>query len=105
MMAVSKYRKFKRSKQIVTIFVNHGFGTLMDRLGILKYLKIDKQTKKYAESEISKLSVGERLRLSFEELGPTFIKLGQIMSTRPDLLPRDIIHELENFKMQWLHFP
>jgi ubiquinone biosynthesis protein len=105
MMAVSKYRKFKRSKQIVKIFVNHGFGTLMDRLGILKYLKIDKQTKKYAESEISKLSVGERLRLSFEELGPTFIKLGQIMSTRPDLLPRDIIHELEKLQDAVAPFP
>jgi ubiquinone biosynthesis protein len=98
MMAVGKYRKFKRSRQIVTIFINHGLGTLIDRLGILKYLKIEKQTKEYTEREISKLSVGERLRLSFEELGPTFIKLGQIMSTRPDLLPRDIIHELEKLQ-------
>jgi len=35
-MAVSKYKKFKRSKQIVTIFVNHGFGTLIDRLGLTR---------------------------------------------------------------------
>lgn len=105
MMAVSKYRKFKRSKQIVTIFVNHGFGTLIDRLGILKYLKIEKQTKEYTERENLKLSVGERLKLSFEELGPTFIKLGQIMSTRPDLLPRDIIHELEKLQDAVAPFP
>ncbi|PKM93175.1 MAG: 2-polyprenylphenol 6-hydroxylase [Firmicutes bacterium HGW-Firmicutes-1] len=97
-MAVSKYRKLKRSKQIIRIFANHGFGTLIDRLGILKYLKIKKQTNEYTERETSKLSVGERLKLSFEELGPTFIKLGQIMSTRPDLLPRDIINELEKLQ-------
>ena len=98
MMAVSKHRKIKRTTQIVKIFANHGFGALMDRLGILKYLKIEMQTKEYSERELSKLSIGERLRLSFEELGPTFIKLGQIMSTRPDLLPREIIHEMEKLQ-------
>ncbi|MDY0256396.1 2-polyprenylphenol 6-hydroxylase [Gudongella oleilytica] len=97
-MAVSKHRKLKRTTQIVKIFANHGFGALMDRLGILKYLKIEMQTKEYSERELSKLSIGERLRLSFEELGPTFIKLGQIMSTRPDLLPREIIHEMEKLQ-------
>ena len=98
MMAVSKHRKIKRTTQIVKIFANHGFGALMDRLGILKYLKMEMQTKEYKERELSKLSIGERLRLSFEELGPTFIKLGQIMSTRPDLLPREIIHEMEKLQ-------
>jgi len=97
-MAVSKHRKIKRTTQIVKIFANHGFGALMDRLGILKYLKMEMQTKEYKERELSKLSIGERLRLSFEELGPTFIKLGQIMSTRPDLLPREIIHEMEKLQ-------
>lgn len=98
MMTVSKHRKIKRTTQIVKIFANHGFGALMDRLGILKYLKMEMQTKEYKERELSKLSIGERLRLSFEELGPTFIKLGQIMSTRPDLLPREIIHEMEKLQ-------
>jgi ubiquinone biosynthesis protein len=87
------------------VFANHGFGTVMDRLGILKYLKINKQSREFAEKEISKLSIGERLRLSFEELGPTFIKLGQIMSTRPDLLPSEIIHELEKLQDAVAPFP
>jgi ubiquinone biosynthesis protein len=51
------------------------------------------------------LSVGERLRLSFEELGPTYIKLGQIMSTRADLLPHDIIYELEKLQDEVAPFP
>jgi ubiquinone biosynthesis protein len=87
------------------VFANHGFGTLMDRLGILKFLNIDKQSREYSDGEISKLSIGARLRLSFEELGPTFIKLGQIMSTRPDLLPHDIIHELEKLQDAVAPFP
>ena len=104
-MAFNRHRKFKRSRQIVMVFANHGFGTLMDRLGILKFLNIDKQSREYSDGEISKLSIGARLRLSFEELGPTFIKLGQIMSTRPDLLPHDIIHELEKLQDAVAPFP
>ncbi|MBS3972516.1 MAG: 2-polyprenylphenol 6-hydroxylase [Erysipelotrichia bacterium] len=104
-MAFDRHKKIKRSRQIVKVFANHGFGTLMDRLGILKFLNIDKQSREYSDGEISKLSIGARLRLSFEELGPTFIKLGQIMSTRPDLLPHDIIHELEKLQDAVAPFP
>jgi ubiquinone biosynthesis protein len=42
--------------------------------------------------------MGERVRLFLEELGPTFVKIGQIASTRPDLIPADIIHELEKLQ-------
>lgn len=105
MMAVNRHIKFKRFKQVVMVFANHGFGSLMDRLGILKYFKMEKQARECAEREISRLSIGERLRLSFEELGPTFIKLGQIMSTRPDLLPHDVIHELEKLQDSVAAFP
>jgi ubiquinone biosynthesis protein len=104
-VAFDRHKKIKRSRQIVKVFANHGFGTLMDRLGILKFLNIDKQSREYSDGEISKLSIGARLRLSFEELGPTFIKLGQIMSTRPDLLPHDIIHELEKLQDAVAPFP
>jgi len=49
--------------------------------------------------------VGERLRLSLEELGPTYIKLGQILSTRPDILPLDVIAELEKLQDNVPPFP
>jgi len=97
-MKINKHRKYKRTKQIVFVFANHGFGNMMDRLGVLKYFKIDQKSKEISDYKSSKLSIGERLRLSFEELGPTFIKLGQIMSTRPDLLSHDIVHELEKLQ-------
>jgi len=42
------------------------------------------------EDDSAKLSMGERIRLSCEELGPTFVKMGQILSTRPDVIPSDM---------------
>ena len=50
-------------------------------------------------------NTGERIRLLLEELGPTFVKLGQIASSRPDLLPPDIIKELERLQDQVRAFP
>ncbi len=45
-----------------------------------------------------KLSRGERLRLFLESLGPVFIKFGQLLSTRPDLIPQDIVQELDKLQ-------
>ena len=80
------------------VFAKNGFESILDQIGILRYLRI-KKSKSYKENENSRrLSVGERLRISFEELGPTFVKLGQLLSTRPDFLPQDIIIELEKLQ-------
>jgi ubiquinone biosynthesis protein len=88
------------------VFVKHGFGTLIDQMGVLSYLNIRKRIAKHTtENQFTKLTVGQRLRLSLEELGPTFIKLGQIISTRPDLLPQDIIEELEKLQDTVPPFP
>ncbi|WP_207652869.1 ABC1 kinase family protein [Anaeromicrobium sediminis] len=76
------------------MFIKYGFGLVLDQLGILNYLDIKSRIINKEENE-KQLSTEERLRLALEELGPTFIKLGQIMSTRPDLLPENIITELE----------
>ena len=98
---IIRFNNIKRTRQIIHIFAKHGFGTLADRLGIYKFLaKNAKETYLNGEIEIDnkKRSIGERLRLSFEELGPTFVKLGQIISTRPDMLPPEVISELEKLQ-------
>ncbi|RXJ00015.1 AarF/ABC1/UbiB kinase family protein [Anaerobacillus alkaliphilus] len=69
----------------------------MRELGLLELLSMPKRL--FIEGkEIDRRSVGERLRLFLEELGPTFIKIGQIASTRSDLFPPDIIAELEKLQ-------
>lgn len=53
----------------------------------------------------SKLARGERLRRALEELGPIFVKFGQLLSTRPDLLPPDIVEELDRLQDKVPPFP
>lgn len=82
-------RKLRRSRNIVSVLFKYGF--LKDPNRKVFY-------KKNKESETLKLTRPEKLRLALEELGPTFIKLGQILSVRPDLLPLDYIKELEKLQ-------
>jgi len=98
-MVINRRNSIRRYRQIIAVFTKHGFGLLMDQLGIFHYLKIKKRISNTgAESGSSRLSTGERLRLSLEELGPTFVKLGQILSTRSDIFPSDVVEELKKLQ-------
>jgi len=89
----------RRYREIVFVFIKYGFGAIIDNIGILKHINVRRKILKQTNDEnIAKLSRGERLRLALEELGPTFIKMGQILSTRSDILPKDIIKELEKLQ-------
>jgi ubiquinone biosynthesis protein len=102
---INQIKHIKRYRQIIRVFIKHGFGTIVDNLGILSYLKIKRHLLKGENSYDKKLNIGERLRLALEELGPTFVKLGQILSTRQDILPRYIIRELEKLQDEVPPFP
>jgi len=90
-----KYRSFARYNQILRVFVKYGFEDLVaymvetKRFSLIRKL-IPKTTKKHAAIH----SKWEKMRLVCEELGPTFVKFGQILSNRPDLVPADLIEEL-----------
>jgi ubiquinone biosynthesis protein len=101
-----KYRNFNRYRQILAILFKYGFDDLVDMLKIDQYIEIGLQMISRDKREnVEKLSRAQRLRLAFEELGATFIKFAQILSTRPDLLPADVITEFEKLQDEVPPFP
>lgn len=70
----------------------------MKELGLLQLVSMPKRLFIEGNKETQIKTVGERFRLFFEELGPTFIKIGQLASTRSDFIPADIIKELEKLQ-------
>jgi len=93
-------RSLKRYRQILGILIKYGFGQIIEQLNIDYYLELGKRIVSLGtvSRELERLSPGERLRLALEELGPTFIKLGQLLSTRPDIIPPDYINELKKLQ-------
>ena len=93
------YRHLARYRQILAVFFKYGFGDLIELLKIEQYIEIGLQLiSKNRRSRLEKLSRAERVRMACEELGPTYIKFGQILSTRPDLVPVDFIKELSKLQ-------
>jgi ubiquinone biosynthesis protein len=93
------YRNIQRYRQILTVLFKYGFGDLIDTLKIEQYLEIGLQMiSRKRREKIETLSRAERVRMALEELGPTFVKMGQILSTRPDLLPVEFIHQLSKLQ-------
>jgi len=85
-------RDLERLRQIVAVLGRHGFGEVIQRTGLGSLLGSSAKTEK------QKVAIGARLRLAMQDLGPSAVKLGQIMSTRPDLIPADVIEELKKLQ-------
>ncbi len=93
------YRNLSRYRHILAVLFKYGFGDLVELLRIEQYIEVGLQLiSKNRRHRIEKHTRAERVRMAFEELGPTYIKLGQILSTRPDLIPSDFIHELSKLQ-------
>ncbi|WP_017796445.1 ABC1 kinase family protein [Oceanobacillus kimchii] len=90
----------QRYREIVVAFSRNGFGYFVRELGLHKITSLPKRLFEQGDKEVHNKTTGERIRLFLEELGPTFIKLGQIASTRQDLIPKNIIEELEKLQDQ-----
>jgi ubiquinone biosynthesis protein len=89
------YRHVQRYRQILGVLIRYGFGDLVDNLKVEHYIEIGlRMVARKRREKIERLSRAVRVRMMFEELGPTFIKMGQILSTRPDLLAESYTQEL-----------
>lgn len=107
-MALTRRLHIKRYQQIIGVLVRNGFGLLLEQLGIFGYLRMRHRPldpNSTLAAETARQSVGERLRHACEELGPTFIKIGQILSTRPDIFSPEIAGELEKLQDAVNPFP
>ncbi|MBN2980014.1 MULTISPECIES: ABC1 kinase family protein [Cohnella] len=99
-----RIRHLKRYREIVSAFVRYGFGFIVKDLGLaqgLSYKAIWDEERR----DLQKHSIGLRIRLFLEEMGPTFVKLGQLASTRADLLPAEVIAELARLQDDVPAFP
>lgn len=90
------YKYLGRYREIATVLIKYGFGFIVDKLN--KESVAGNVTTHGPGSSVKKMTTGQRLRFAFEELGPTYIKIGQIISTRKDLFDDDIISELSKLR-------
>ncbi|MDR7076554.1 ubiquinone biosynthesis protein [Neobacillus niacini] len=99
-MIKKKIRHIQRYRDIVYAFTKYGFGFVMKELGLLDLLSVPKRVFVEGNISLNSRTTGERIRLFLEDLGPTFVKIGQIASTRPDIIPDDILQELVKLQDQ-----
>jgi len=115
---VSAVRDLGRLREITSVLVKHGFGEIVARAGFGRKprkgtasdpppppegtkddaIEIASDELAKGEEEKKRVSTAERIRLVLQDLGPSFIKLGQIASTRNDLLPPEVINELKKLQ-------
>lgn len=94
----SRIKHIQRYQEIVRILLEEGLTSLINLFGVSRLLSVPLRLLTSRARAAKELSLEERIKLSLEKLGPTFIKLGQVLSTRPDLLPRPLIFELEKLQ-------
>jgi ubiquinone biosynthesis protein len=102
-MLFGRFRKIGRAVEhvqrlriIVGVFLKYGYEPLARRLPLPSPLHLPFRSQRRTQEELSPLTAPERLRQALEELGPAFVKLGQLLSTRTHLLPRPFTLELAN---------
>ncbi len=89
MLTGTRRGNLRRVREIAKVAARHGFGHFVGRAG---------RRASGGGADVTAGTRGRRLRQMFEELGPTFVKFGQLLSTRPDLVPDDILQELRQLQ-------
>ncbi|MDD2733549.1 MAG: AarF/ABC1/UbiB kinase family protein [Desulfuromonadaceae bacterium] len=91
-------RSIRRYLNIVRVLSTYGFDQALEMIGLADVVARSRKLFNRKKSDIARLTSAERMRLALEELGPTFIKLGQLLSTRPDVIPHAFVLEFEKLQ-------
>lgn len=100
---VKEVRDIARFRQILHVLFEEGFDFLLEKIRLKHKIPITKRLKARLEKK-KDFSFEKRLRVTLERLGPTFIKFGQVLSVRPDLIPKSYIKELEKLQDEVMPF-
>lgn len=95
-MIQDRVKHGRRYQEIINTFVRHGFSHMLFRIGLTDKPSSRKETISVLEQNLT--DIGIKLREALQSLGPTFIKLGQIASSRRDVVPEAIAVELEKLQ-------
>jgi ubiquinone biosynthesis protein len=100
----AQQRNLGRMSEIAQVAVRHGFGYFLETHRLTHLLPWPRRPAAL-DAELSPTARGQHLREMLDELGPTFVKFGQLLSTRPDIVPPDIITELRALQDDVKPFP
>lgn len=92
----TKVKNFQRLQEIISILLKYGFEDVVSTTSLSRFVPIDDW--KRNNKPVLQFSRSERIRMVIEDLGPTFVKFAQTLSNRPDLLPQDLIEELQKLQ-------
>ncbi len=99
MLFTNTFNNLKRAQEIVAILGKYGFEDVIANTSLINLVpKKRKASWQRKERPILEYSRWERIRMAFEELGPTFVKGAQVLSNRPDILPQELLDEFEKLQ-------
>src|SRR3989344_3370041 len=94
---IKEFRDINRFREILAVLFEEGFDFIIEKIRLKHRVPITKRIKSRIERKKG-FPFEKTLRLTLERLGPTFIKFGQMLSVRPDLIPKSYIKELEKLQ-------
>ena len=92
-------KKSNRIREVIQVLVRYGFEDIVTSTALKRFIPTQNKVNWIrAEKSVFDLTRWERIRMVIEELGPTFVKLAQMISNRPELLPAPLIHEFQKLQ-------
>jgi len=93
------YKNISRIRHIVNVFLKHGFGQFIEQVNLQRFIPLRKRIKYFTRlQKEDRHTIPERLRMAFSDLGPSFIKLGQMLSSRPDLITSEYAEQFKKLQ-------